>query len=62
MKIDLQFDDWSAIAEVLIEQGRNQRSAHLLRLAARILREQGLSAVANATEAEAGRLAGLPAS
>jgi hypothetical protein len=56
MKIDLPFDDFTEIAEALIEQARGRRSPHLLRVAARILREQWSTAVANAIEAEAEKL------
>ena len=42
MKIDLPFDDFTEIADALIDQARGRRSPHLLRLAARILREQWL--------------------
>ncbi len=56
MKIDLPFDDFTEIADALIEQARGRRSPHLLRLAARILREQWSTAVATAIEAEADKL------
>ncbi len=56
MKIDLPFDDFTEIADALIDQARGRRSPHLLRLAARILREQGSTAVANMIEAEADKL------
>jgi hypothetical protein len=56
VKIEIDGDNLTIIAEALTDYGRQTRSAYLLKLAARIMREQGLSATANAIDAEADRM------
>lgn len=55
-KISFEFDEWTALAEAAVETGRRDKNPHLLLLAARIEREQGLPASASSTETEAQRL------
>jgi hypothetical protein len=57
MKIDLLENDWTAVANTLVKDGRLERSPRLLRLAALIHRQLGLSKSAKAFDAEADRLA-----
>ena len=60
MKIDLPGDDWDLVVSAALEVARAKQSAHLMRLAARILRQQGLSATAGAIEADAERFEASP--